>query len=51
MVTDRDAQGMRAGHVKDLRNCHESAMDLLQTAMDRLADGKIAQRIGLVTAF
>ena len=27
MVTDRDAQGMRVGHVKDLRNCHGSATD------------------------
>ena len=51
MVTERDAQGMRVGHVKVLRNCYESATDLLQTAMDRCADEKIAQRIGLVTVF
>ena len=27
MVTDRDAQGMRVDHVKDLSNCHRSATD------------------------
>ena len=51
MVTDWDAQGMRVGHVKDLRNCHGSVIDLLWTATDRFADEKTAQRIGLVTVF
>ena len=49
MVTDRDAQGMGASHVKDLRNCHGSPTDLPWTTMDRFADEKIAPRIGLMT--
>ena len=51
MVTDRDAQGMGVGHLKDLRNCHGSATDLLWTATDMFADEKIAPRIGLMTVF
>ena len=51
MVTDRDAQGMRMGKVRDLQECHGSPMDLLQATMDRFADAKTAQRIGLVTVF
>ena len=42
------------GHVKDLRICHRSATDLLQTATvpkDRFEDEKTAQRIGLLTVF
>ena len=27
MVTDCNAQGMKVGHVKDLRNCHGSTTD------------------------
>ena len=51
MVTDRDPEGMRVCHVKDLRNCHGFATDLLRTATDRFTDEKPAQRIGLVTVF
>ena len=52
MVTGKDAQGMRGGrHVKDLRNCHRSSMDLLRTTTDMFADEKIAPRIGLMTVF
>ena len=40
MVTDRDAQGMRVGQVKDY-----GTADLLRTATDRFVDEKIAQRI------
>ena len=47
MVTDRDAQGMRVGHVKDLRNCQGSATD----RHGQVVDEKIAQRVGLMTVF
>ena len=37
MVIDRDAEGMRVGHVKYLRNCHGSATDLLRITTNRFA--------------
>ena len=43
MVTDRDAQGIRVGHVKDLWNCHGSTTD----PTDTVADENTVQRIGL----
>ena len=40
MVTDRDAQGMRVGHVKDLRTIR-TLMDELRMSYRRAMDTKV----------